>query len=214
MGRVLESTVGGVTTAGRIVETEAYLGLVDPASHAAERIGRTARNDPMYGLPGTAYVYRIYGVHRCLNVVTDREGYPGAVLIRALEPVVGTRHMAERRGRSENLTNGPGRLAQALGLDVDLNRHDFGVRPLRLLLGRGSRASSSAGPPRGIAVSARVGISRAADWPLRFYLDDHPDVSVRRAPAGRESPDFRLALSSCAGAVNTVTAEPSIRSRT
>ena len=185
---MLESTVGGILTAGRIVETEAYLGTVDPASHAAARIGRTDRNDPMFGPPGTAYVYRIYGMHRCVNVVTDREGYPGAVLLRALEPLEGLERMAERRGRDGDLSNGPARLARALGIDLERNHHPFAEPPLRLL-----------DPPRRVcrgrvAVSGRIGISRAADWPLRFFLEGHPDVSVRTPPPARRSDEFLKAL--------------------
>lgn len=204
MGLVLESTVGGERTAGRIVETEAYLGLVDPASHAAERIGRTARNDPMYGPPGTAYVYRIYGMHRCLNVVTDREGFPGAVLIRALEPLAGMDLMAERRGRSTELVSGPGRLAQALGVDVDLNRLDFQGPPLRIV---GSDCEASAGEWN-VGVSGRIGLSRASDWPLRFFLEGHPDLSVRRAPAAIESREFLSALAHCSRTVHQPVVQP------
>lgn len=194
--------MAGVRTAGRIVETEAYLGAVDPASHAAARIGRTARNDPMYGTPGTAYVYRIYGLHRCLNVVTDRDGHPGAVLIRALEPLEGLERMVDRRGRSRDLTNGPARLAQALGLDVDLNRHDFGQPPLRLLEDP-DWADKRAGDRPSIGISARVGISKAVGWPLRYFLEGHVDVSVRKVPPGHRSHDFLTALGVCGGAIET-----------
>ena len=100
LGMVLVSTIGGSEVRGRIVETEAYVGPHDDASHAAARIGRTARNEAMYGEPGVAYVYRIYGVHWCLNAVTDVADFPAAVLIRALEPIRGISLMRRRRSAS------------------------------------------------------------------------------------------------------------------
>src|SRR5690606_37279717 len=145
LGAVLVSTVGGALVSGRIVETEAYLGPHDPASHAAERIGRTARNAVMFGPPGIAYVYRIYGLHWCLNAVTGEEGYPAAVLIRALEPLDGIDVMRRRRwggdggaagaGRrrpDRELTSGPARLADALAIDGTLNGHPLQSPPLVL----------------------------------------------------------------------------------
>ncbi|MGK7310656.1 MAG: DNA-3-methyladenine glycosylase [Candidatus Longimicrobiales bacterium M2_2A_002] len=164
IGHYLVSTLGGGRTVGRIVETEAYLGPDDPASHAAERIGRTARNEAMFGPPGTAYVYRSYGIHWCLNAVTDSEGHPAAVLIRALEPVEGLDTMRERRGTSDrDLARGPGRLTEALAITGEQDGHDLGEPPLLLCEGE---------PPAPSAVETgpRVGISRAADWPLRFTL--------------------------------------------
>ena len=100
IGAPLISTVDGLEIVSRIVETEAYIGPHDDASHAAARIGRTARNAAMFGAPGIAYVYRIYGIHWCLNVVTDRADYPAAVLIRAIEPLLGIDHMRARRSRA------------------------------------------------------------------------------------------------------------------
>ena len=165
LGAVLVSTLNGARVTGRIVETEAYVGPHDPASHAAERIGRTARNDPMFGPPGTAYVYRIYGLHWCLNVVTGVEGYPAAVLIRALEPLEGVETMRDRRpGRSDReLASGPGRLAEALAVDGTMNRHDLILPPLQIVGGeRVADADVVTGP--------RIGIRFAADWPLRFHV--------------------------------------------
>ncbi|MEJ2503407.1 MAG: DNA-3-methyladenine glycosylase [Gemmatimonadota bacterium] len=162
LGKVLVSRVGGERAAGRIVETEAYTGPEDPASHAAERIGRTARNAAMFGRPGTAYVYLSYGIHWCLNVVTDREDHPGAVLIRALEPLGDLDVMRARRGvRDRDLARGPGRLAQALGVTGNLNGHDLAEPPLTL------HAAPALGSHR-VTAGPRVGISRAVAWPLRF----------------------------------------------
>jgi len=173
LGAVLVSTIGGVTTAGRIVEAEAYVGPHDPASHAAERIGRTARNDVMFGPPGIAYVYRIYGLHWCLNVVTGAEGYPAAVLIRAVEPLEGVDAMRRRRGdgRPERtLTNGPGKLAEAMGITGRENGHPLDRPPLLILEGVAIEDS-------GVAIGPRIGVSRAADWPLRFHVQGNPWVS-------------------------------------
>jgi DNA-3-methyladenine glycosylase len=165
-GAVLLSTVGGERVAGRIVETEAYVGPHDPASHAAERIGRTARNEAMFGPPGTAYVYRIYGIHWCLNAVTGLEGYPAAVLIRAAEPLEGVDVMRRRRGeccRDRELASGPGRLAQAFAITGALNGHPLAEPPLQLLAGEPV-------PPPDVVRGPRIGITRAADWPLRFHV--------------------------------------------
>lgn len=169
LGQRIVSSIGGHRTEGVIVETEAYVGPQDPASHAAARIGRTVRNQVMFGRPGLAYVYLIYGMHWCLNVVTGREGFPAAVLIRALDPVVGVPVMEERRGRRP-LASGPARLCQALGVTGDLNGHDLDQGPLRLAPGWPVDEGH-------IATSGRIGIRQVADWPLRFYLRNHPAVS-------------------------------------
>lgn len=161
LGALLISKVGGLFTAGRIVETEAYEGPADPASHAAARIGRTRRNEGLFGPPGTAYVHLNYGIHWCFNVVTDAEGSPHGVLIRALEPVRGEIHMRARRGRDE-LTSGPARLAQALGIGPDLQGHRLDEPPVWI----------EAGPPVSsgfLVTTTRVGIVRGAGLPLRFY---------------------------------------------
>ncbi len=173
LGAVLYSTVDGLETSGVIVETEAYLGFADPASHARASVGRTARNEAMFGEPGTLYVYLSYGVHHCANVVTGKKGVPEAVLVRALEPLSGLDGMAERRGRNADLCNGPGRLAQALGLSLHHNGHLLADPPVRLLEGRRVRDSD-------VGVSGRIGVSRAADWPLRFFLKGHPAVKPPR----------------------------------
>ncbi len=170
LGSCVRSTMGRVLSEGVIVETEAYVGPQDPASHAAARIGKTQRNKSMFGPPGRAYVFRIYGVHWCLNVVTGEVGYPAAVLIRGLEPLSGAETMAHRREGRAPLCAGPGRLAQALEVTGELDGHDLRHPPLQLLRGW-------AVAPPDIAVSVRVGVKNAAEWPLRFYLRGHPDVS-------------------------------------
>lgn len=170
LGCVILSEVDGVPTCGRILETEAYGGAEDPASHAATRRGRTRRNGAMFGPAGTTYLYLIYGIHWCLNVVTGEEGDPQAVLIRSLEPLAGVEAMRRRRGRREELTRGPGRLAQALGVDGGLNGHPLQARPLRILPGGGVQ-------PSAVGVSGRIGIRRARERPHRFYLQGHPGVS-------------------------------------
>lgn len=164
LGCYMVSTVDGRRAAGRIVEVEAYVGPHDPAAHGFGN-RRSARNASMFGPPGMAYVYRIYGLHWCINAVTEREGYPAAVLIRALEPVAGYGVMAERRGRPDRalFCSGPGRLCQALGI----TRAEDGTP-----LGRGRvriTRPASFEPPR-IAVSGRIGITKAVDWPLRFTI--------------------------------------------
>jgi DNA-3-methyladenine glycosylase len=176
LGWELISDVEGVRTSGRIVETEAYLGPEDPASHAATRGGRTNRNAPMFGPGGSAYVYFIYGMHWCFNVVTGAPGDPQAVLVRALEPLEGLDAMARRRDDSRNLTNGPARLCQALGITGALNEHPLDRSPLRL------RAGSPV-PDRHVRTSGRIGIRKARDWPLRYFMAHHPQVSVTRTPS-------------------------------
>jgi len=161
LGCLLVSEREGVRTSGRIVETEAYTGPEDPASHARESIGRTERNDPMFGPAGTAYVHLNYGIHWCLNAVTGEEGFPAAVLVRALEPLEGTDRMRERRGRAE-LTSGPARLTQALAIGPELQRHRLQEPPLRVL------GAVDPVPDSCVRRTTRVGIKRAAERELRF----------------------------------------------
>ena len=169
LGRILVSEVGGRATAGRIVEVEAYVGPDDPACHAYGH-RRTERTEPLYGRPGTAYVYFTYGMHWCLNAVTEPKGFPAAVLIRALEPLTGLDVMRRRRGK-EPLCQGPARLCEALGVTGALNRVSLqGGAPLRILEG-------TPVVKRDIMTGPRVGITQAIDWPLRFYLKDSPWVS-------------------------------------
>lgn len=173
LGAILECHTPEGVASGRIVETEAYLGEHDPACHAA--VGRTARTGPLYGAPGTSYVYFIYGMHWCVNAVTREEGLPSAVLIRALEPLEGVELMWRRRpgaSRVAELTNGPARLCRALGITGAHNGLPLERPPL--LVRRGCRV-----PDDAVAVTPRVGITKAADWPLRWLVADSPFVSGR-----------------------------------
>lgn len=181
LGARLVSTVGGRGATGVIVEVEAYTGPDDPASHAAARIGRTRRNSPMFGPPGTAYIYLSYGMHWCLNVVTGAIGDPCAVLLRGVDPIEGLAVMVARRGRERDLTSGPGRVGQAFGITDVLNAHDFSSPPLRLLPGWPI-------PPESIEVSPRVGVSRAQDWPLRFSVRGNASVSWAHRSSPLERP--------------------------
>jgi len=163
LGHVIVSDIDGRRCCGRIVETEAYLGPHDPASHAFGH-RRTARTEVMYGPPGTAYVYFTYGMHWCLNAVTERNGYPAAVLIRALEPLQGLPVMRRRRGRvrDEELCAGPARLCQALGITGRENGRPLTRGRLRIVRDRRHEAP--------VEVTGRVGVTVAADWPLRFVI--------------------------------------------
>lgn len=175
LGARVVSEVDGARCSGVVVETEAYGGRGDPASHAATRLGRTRRNASMFGPPGRAYVYRSHGLHWCLNVVTGSEGDPQAVLIRGLEPLEGVAAMALRRGGREPVAAGPGRLCQALGIDGSFDGHDLSRGVLRLE--PGWRV-----PDGLVGVSGRVGIRVAAEWPLRFYVVGSHGVSRRFRP--------------------------------
>ena len=173
IGMRLESRIGGVITGGAIMETEAYLGCQDPASHAYRgRLNRSNRS--IYSRPGTWYVYLSYGMHWCLNLVTGPPGEGAAVLIRGMIPDTGVATMIARRvaGRTERstsaksvlpqkLVDGPGKLAQALGIDSGLD----GVVMLRSAVRIISRHHLKDGE---IEATPRIGISKAADWPLRF----------------------------------------------
>jgi DNA-3-methyladenine glycosylase len=167
LGCLLVRRHGHAERAVRIVETEAYLGAEDPAAHAFA--GRTLRTEPLFGPPGTLYLYFVYGMHHCLNVAVDREGFPGCVLVRAAEPLPGS-------GLGASDCSGPGRLCRALDLDTSLSgRHLFEDDP-PLTLRTGA-------PPTRVVVTARVGIRRAADRPLRFCDAGSRSVS-RPWPAG------------------------------
>ncbi len=171
LGRVV---VSGATV-GRIVEAEAYLGATDPASHAfAYR--RHAGNASIYSAPGTWYVYRSYGIHWCVNVVVGPPGEGAAVLLRALQPLEGAAVMKRRRGVGAErlLCSGPGRLTEALGLTGALDGVPMRRSPVSILVGE-------AAPQSEILCTPRIGITRAADWPLRFLVRHSPWVSGPRA---------------------------------
>lgn len=171
LGCVLECTSARGKASGIIVETEAYIGEHDPACHAAA--GRTMRTAPLYGRPGTAYVYFIYGMYWCVNAVTRAEGLPSAVLIRALEPLAGVELMRARRVRAKTdreLTNGPGKLCIALGIGRAHNGASLQRGPI--VIREGERVADSE-----VVVASRVGIKKAADWPLRWYVRNNSFVS-------------------------------------
>jgi DNA-3-methyladenine glycosylase len=172
LGCELERPLDGVMLRARIVETEAY-DQDDEASHAFR--GQTVRNATMFGPAGHLYVYRLYG-HHCCNVVTGQAGYGQGALIRAVEPLDGVDVMRQRRAGQKarpvvsHLTNGPGRLCQALGVTSALDGHHLSEEPLRLVQ-RPPLESSQ------IVVSTRIGISKAAGRPRRFHIRDNSFVS-------------------------------------
>jgi DNA-3-methyladenine glycosylase len=156
------------TLRGRIVETEAYYGSQDPASHAFN--GRTERNRVMFGPAGTAYVYVCYGVHRMLNVTTQEDGVPGAVLLRAVEPVDGIQHMQDNRGvdDAKQLCNGPGKLCEAFGVTTEHTGRDLTAGHLRIEYGA---------TPDKVVKTPRIGISQGQDMELRYYERGNPHAS-------------------------------------
>jgi len=171
IGKVLCHDTKEGRTAGIIVETEAYFGSNDPASHAARK--KTPRNVVMFGPPGHAYVYFCYGVHFLFNVVTEKEGVAGAVLIRALEPLEGEALMKKRR-RTTTLhlvTNGPGKLTEALKIGAYQNKKDLSDGSLFVL--------DAKIKPTKIKRSGRIGISNGKDMPHRYYWAGNPHVSAK-----------------------------------
>jgi DNA-3-methyladenine glycosylase len=178
LGKVLVTNWNGVITAGRIVECEAYDGVVDRASHAFGG-RRTLRNEIMYAEAGAAYVYICYGLHHLLNVVTNEKDIPHAILIRALDPVSGVDKMLKRRGKKQmdnTLTKGPGSLSAALGISVKHN--GYSLRSKELFIADDGFAF----PKKLIAVSHRIGVAsakEAANYPYRFYIKGNPFVSGR-----------------------------------
>lgn len=175
LGALLVSEVRGSRTAGRIVEVEAYLGADDPASHAW-KFRRHAGNGALFGPPGRWYVYRSYGLHWCTNLVAGPPGHGAAVLLRAVEPLEGIVSMRRRRGVDAErlLCAGPGRLCQALGITLSLDGRPMHRSVVRVE--RGAQLSEDA-----ILATPRIGISRAADWPLRFVERGSPWASGGRA---------------------------------
>ncbi len=164
LGTLVVSDIGGRRTAGRIVETEAYLGREDPASHGYQ-LRKNAMNQGLYGPAGGWYVYLSYGIHWCANLVCSSHGIGAAVLLRALEPVEGLETMRRRRGVKDDrlLCNGPGKLCQALGITRALDQSLMQASPVQVV-------SGSSLAPEDVAVTPRIGITKAADWPLRFVV--------------------------------------------
>jgi DNA-3-methyladenine glycosylase len=195
LGKVLVHRTREGLTSGVIVETEAYIGEDDPACHAS--FGRTKRNEPLFGPPGFAYVYLNYGVHYLVNAVTEADGYPGAVLIRALQPLDGIALMQKRRaprlrsgqavkGRAidqHDLCRGPGNLTRALGIGVKDNRLDLALR-LRSGQAQGALTIEDRGIRVGtIARGPRIGIRVAMERPWRFFVEGHRSVSAHQRRA-------------------------------
>lgn len=169
LGSVLERTIGNSTLRVRIVEVEAY-DQTDVASHSYN--GETPRTSVMFGEAGYLYVYFTYGMHYCCNIVTGKKGSGEAVLIRAVEPLIGQSVMEDLRGGKSgtDLTNGPAKTCQALSIDTALNGHDLSTSPLILL-------PDSLAPHEEIIQTTRIGLSKATDTPWRFYIKDNPYIS-------------------------------------
>lgn len=173
LGKYLIRFENGTHTGGMIVETEAYYGPDDPASHAHK--GKTARNKIMFGPAGYAYIYFTYGNHHLLNIVTGSAGTPGAVLIRGIEPVFGKEGMRKNRPveRERDLTNGPGKLTSAMRIARDLNGVD--ITSSKIVIVEKVKPEKLPFP---VKTSSRIGISRGKELELRYYLAGHPCVSV------------------------------------
>jgi DNA-3-methyladenine glycosylase len=173
LGRLLVTEIDGIRTSGRIIETEAYIGVGDEASHA--RGGPRGRNLPMFLRGGYAYVYFIYGVHYCFNVVTGAEGEGEAVLIRGIEPVEGITTMVERRGietgRMRDLANGPGKLTVALGIGPELNGVDL-TSDRRIWIEPGEPITER-------IVTRRIGITKSVEHPWRWVAPPGATASRR-----------------------------------
>jgi DNA-3-methyladenine glycosylase len=177
LGKVLVRRQGRKVLTGRIVEVEAYLGADDPAAHSF--IGRTPRNAVLFGPPGLAYVYFIYGNHFCLNVSCLPDGVPGGILFRAVEPIEGMKEMFKLRGIDadsdlKRLTSGPGRMAVALGItrerdngkDLTDSRSDLYI-------------ADDGSPPPQVVITKRIGIKKAVEMPLRYTVAGNRFVSGR-----------------------------------
>ena len=172
LGAILECATPEGVTRGRIVETEAYLGPHDPACHAVA--GVTSRTEHLFGPPGRAYVYLIYGMYWCFNAVTRERGHGSAVLVRAVSPIDGIDLMRRRRPRvkrDRDLTNGPGKLCLAMGIDGGMSGASLRTGPIVIRAG-------AAVPDDAVVVTPRIGITRAAEWPLRYLVRDDPYVSA------------------------------------
>ncbi len=170
LGCQLVKSLGSQKIRARIVETEAYNQL-DPASHSFR--GSTKRTEAMFGPAGFSYVYFTYGMHHCLNIVVGPPGHGSAVLIRAVEPISGLKLIRANRKNVKTkleLTNGPGKVCQALSIGRELNNHDLTKEPLKLVIKKPINSSL-------IAASERIGISKAKEVKWRFYIKDNPFVS-------------------------------------
>jgi DNA-3-methyladenine glycosylase len=180
LGMVVVSTAGDELTTARIVETEAYLGYDDPASHGYLH-RRNARNHALFGPPGSWYVYLSYGMHWCANLVCQRTGLASAVLLRALEPLDGLDVMRRRRGRvpDRELCSGPGKLCQALGITRDLDGRQIAESEVAVHRPRSNEENT-------IVVTSRIGITKAADWPLRFVVAGSPWLSRKTTGGGSQ----------------------------
>lgn len=177
LGKVLVRRQGRKRLLGRIVEVEAYLGADDPAAHAS--IGKTPRNAVLFGPPGYAYVYFIYGNHYCLNVSCLPDGTPGGILFRAVEPLAGIDEMLQHRGLEKGsdlrkLTSGPGRLAEAF----EITRERDNAKDLTSARSDLYIADDNTPPPR-VLITKRIGITKAADMPLRYIIAGNQFVSGR-----------------------------------
>ena len=195
LGKLLLRRLDGAWLAAAICETEAYVGRIDKACHAyAYR--RTPRTETLFAPPGTAYVYFVYGIHHCLNAVTEPEGEPSAVLIRAARPLLGHDAMALRRhgrpwadltvAQRRNLLTGPGRLCQALGIDRAFDRASLILGPDLLIAAEAPELGLRARRPRGILATPRIGIDYAEEaraFPWRFLWPDPPPPSPRASAA-------------------------------
>lgn len=181
LGAIMVSTLGRARTVGRIVETEAYLGHDDPASHA-NLYRRSPRIAALLGAPGSWYVYLSYGIHWCANLVCGTPGHGSAVLLRALEPLDGLTVMRRRRGardaRADHraLCSGPGKLCQALAITRGLDGQSMAASPVVVLAGERD-------PDAVARVTPRIGISKAVDWPLRFVLETKRPSGARAGGA-------------------------------
>jgi DNA-3-methyladenine glycosylase len=180
LGTVIVSTAGGELTTARIVETEAYLGYDDPASHGYLH-RRNARNQALFGPPGSWYVYLSYGMHWCANLVCQRTGLASAVLLRALEPLDGLDVMRRRRGPvpDRELCSGPGKLCQALGIMRDLDGRGMAESEVMVHRPRSTEEDT-------IVATSRIGITKAADWPLRFVVAGSPWLSRKTTGGGSQ----------------------------
>ncbi len=180
LGAKLVRVEGKVRMSGIIVETEAYRGSKDPASHAFR--GRTKRNEVMFGPAGHAYVYFSMGAHHCLNVTTEGEGTPAAVLFRAIQPEEGIDAMKRNKGSTElkRLAAGPGNLTRAFGIGRDFNGEDL-VSSEVLFLEEGRRV-------RRVGISTRIGVSGGASFRWRFFVKDNPFVSRGKPSTPTQNP--------------------------